>query len=71
MKVGDLVKFVEPTHRGTEDYVVREDTSGIVLGFHETKGRVKVRWFTMGATPTPVNIGYWPWGSLKVYSAAQ
>ena len=70
-KIGDLVKYIEPSYRDPEGYTVREDTSGIVLGFHETKGSVKVRWFTMGATPSPINVGYWPWGSLKVYSAAQ
>ena len=70
-KIGDLVKYIEPSYRDPEGYTVREDTSGIVLGFHETKGSVKVRWFTMGATPSPINTGYWPWGSLKVYSATQ
>ncbi len=70
MQVGDLVKFIQPgSLRGT--YNVREDTSGIVLGFHPSNGRVKVRWFTMGDTPTPDESGFWPWGSLKVYSAAQ
>ena len=65
MKVGDLVKFIEPRYG---KWKVREDTSGIVLGFHPKNGRVNVRWFTMGNTPTPVGTGYWPWGSLKVYS---
>jgi len=67
VQVGDLVKYIEPDPlRGT--YNVCEDTSGIVLGF--TNGRVHVRWFQMGANPSPVDTGYWPWGSLKVYSNA-
>ena len=68
MKVGDLVKFVEPTHG---KWLVREDTSGIVLGFHPKNGRPKVQWFTMGNTPTPDRPGFWPWGSLKVYSESR
>ena len=68
MKVGDLVKFVEPTHG---EWIVREDTSGIVLGLHSPSGRVKVQWFTMGNTPTPDRPGFWPWGSLKVYSESR
>lgn len=69
MQVGDLVKFIQPDSlRGT--YNVREDTSGIVLGFHPNNGRVKVLWFAMGDTPTPDGPGFWPWGTLKVYSNA-
>jgi len=69
MKIGNLVRFIEPDAlRGT--YNVREDTSGIILGFHPKNGRVHVKWFQMGATPCPGNTGYWPWGTLKVYSAS-
>jgi len=65
IEVGNLVKFIEPRYG---KWTVREDTLGIVLGFHEKNGRVKVQWFTMGSTPTPKGPGYWPWGSLSVVS---
>ena len=68
MKVGSLVKFIEPRFG---KWTVREDTSGIVLGVHPQNGRVKVQWFTMGNTPTPDGPGYWPWGSLKVVSESR
>ena len=38
MKIGDLIRFVQADAlRGT--YSVRDDTSGIVLGFHPKNGR--------------------------------
>ena len=70
MKIGDLIRFVQADAlRGT--YNVRDDTSGIVLGFHPKNGRVHVKWFTMGNTPTPDATGYWPWGTLKAYSESR
>ena len=67
MKVGDLVHFISPEHR---EWVVRTDTRGIVLGFKN--GRVEVKWLpNVGGTPTPQETGYWPWGSLKVYSESR
>jgi len=69
MQVGDLVHYVE-ANTLTGNYHVRENTSGLIVGFHPKNGRVKVHWFTMGETPTPHNAGYWPWGSLKVYNNA-
>jgi len=62
MKVGDLVHFVQPR---IGHYEVKEDTLGIVLGFHY--GRVKVRWFDdfMGVVNRH-GPNYWQWGHLKV-----
>ncbi len=66
MKVGDLVHFIEPR---CSKWAVREDTSGIVLGFHpKNSWKVQVLWFDMGSTPTPDGPGYWRQSSLKVHS---
>jgi len=65
MQVGDLVKFIEPKYG---KWTVREDTLGIIIDFHKKNGRAGVHWFTMGNTPTPKGVGYWPWGSLSVVS---
>jgi len=64
MKLGDLVKFID------RDFAIAEETLGIVLGFHKTSGRVKVKWFKMTAL-CPQTSGFWPWGSLKVVCEAQ
>ena len=70
MKVGDLVHYVKFDWKNNA-YAAKQDTSGIVLGFHPIKGTVKVHWFAMGGTQTPNGPGYWPWGNLKVYSEAK
>ena len=68
MKVGDLVHFVSITDGGR----IREDTHGMVLGFHpERSWSTQVIWFDMGITPTPDGPGYWPQSTLKVYSESR
>ena len=64
MKVGDLVHFVQPR---IGHYQVKEDTLGIVLGFHSTSGRVRVQWFDnfMGLVNRD-GPNYWQWAHLKV-----
>ncbi len=65
MKVGDLVHFVQPR---IGHYEVKEDTLGIVLGFHSTSGRVRVQWFDDFMVLLNENNApnYWQWVHLKV-----